>query len=245
MRKYKDMSRKNYNLSAAILAAFVFLSGCASREQIVLPDEAQEGLEGLVAPDSYIVTQDGVSTGAADIDPGTLDQKKIKKPAVKGDQAIDRLGRALYGDDFDPNKIATPDYEVPVYKSGINKKRLLDELMSSAYDAYEEVTGKRWYPRQTITGVSSRDPLLNPNWWQVYAGQTLQSTLAKWGARAGWRVVWKSSYEYPIEANAVFIGDFPKAVGRVLASFEKKRSAIHAVFYKNRVVVIEAGEGVQ
>ena len=243
------MNRQNCNFGAAGLAVFLFMSGCISEEQIATSERARAAaLEGMVEPDFYLVTPDDVKTGAAGIDPGAAaDLGQTKKLAIPGGEALDRLSRALYGDDFDPNKIIAPDYNVPVYKSGINKQRLLDELMSSAYDAYEEVTGNKWYPRRTITGVPSRDPLLNPNWWQVYAGQTLQNTLAKWGKRAGWRVVWKSKHEYPLEANAVFIGDFPKAVHRVLASFDKKLSPVHAVFYKNRVLVIENGEegGVQ
>ena len=238
------MNRQDCNFGASVLAAFLFLSGCASDEQIAAAASARAlALEGLVAPDFYLVTPDGVEVGAADIDPGAaVDLNRTKKLFVPGGEVIDRLGRALYGDDFDPNKIIAPDYNVPIYKSGINKQLLLDELMSSAYDAYEEVTGNKWYPRRTITGVPSRDPLLNPYWWQVYAGQTLQSTLAKWGRRAGWRVVWKSDHEYPLEANAVFIGNFPKVVHRVLASFDAKLSPVHAVFYKNRVLVIESGE---
>ena len=238
------MNRQDCNFGAAGLALFLLMSGCASEEQIATSESARAAaLEGLVAPDFSLATPDDIKTGAADIDLGAaVDLGRTKKLIVPGGEAIDRLGRALYGDDFDPNKVIAPDYNVPVYKSGINKQLLLDELMSSAYDAYEEVTGNKWYPRRTITGVPSRDPLLNPNWWQVYAGQTLQSTLAKWGKRAGWRVVWKSEQEYPLEANAVFIGNFPKVVHRVLASFDEKLSPVHAVFYKNRVLVIENGE---
>ncbi len=235
----KNMSKQDHSLGAALLTLVFFLGGCGTTDVQSLPDDL---LQSLAAPDSYVATQDGVATNNAQPDSS---QVKGKNGAAAKGGPFARLRRALERGDFDPSKIKAPEYNVPVYKSGIKKKQQLGALMDSAYDAYEKVTGDKWYPRRARigTGRPSGDPLLNPNWWQIYAGQTLQRTLATWGARAGWRVVWKSDYEYPIEANAVFIGDFPKVVQRVLEVFEKEPSPVHAVFYKNRVVVIDNHEG--
>lgn len=78
------------------------------------------------------------------------------------------------------------------------------------------------------------------NSWMASAGKDLREVLASWAEEAGWSVVWRSDYSYPLHASAVFDGQFTDAARRLLENFAKARPPIQATFYQgNRVLLIE------
>lgn len=153
--------------------------------------------------------------------------------------ATDKLSRLddLLGQGFDPNDIKAPNYGKAKYKSGVAKEYLLDELMTEAYGAYKEVTGKKWYPKKSIQAKESNDPLLRKDRWLLKKNKSLHDILLSWARKAQWQMVWRSEYEYPVRVGTLFRGSFPKAVEDVLATLENRTPRLTATFYKNRVVV--------
>jgi hypothetical protein len=77
--------------------------------------------------------------------------------------------------------------------------------------------------------------------WPVFAGDTLESTLAKWGKSEGWSVLWESSFSYQIVANAEFTGDFISSAGKLIELISKNsKNAVQGDFYKgNKVLLIK------
>ncbi len=124
-----------------------------------------------------------------------------------------------------------------------SREELMRAIIESASEAYRELTGKPFFPENPKAGGPSQDPEINKNWWAAKEGATLYRTLSQWAERAEWKIVWKSSYEYPIEAGAVFVGGFTDAVDNVLKAFEDTYPPLHVTYYKNRVAVIENHDG--
>ncbi len=185
-----------------------------------------------------------VESGFLGIDKGNYDGSvKSLGEVPKGDKGkgvsvLDKLlGSGFDPSGFDPNRISAPNYAGAKYKSKVSKQLLLEELMDSAYDAYTEVSGKRWYPKRVNRGVKSNDPLLRKDRWLLRQGQDLQDSFYSWGKRAQWQIVWRSDYAYPVRVGALFRGSFPNAVSEVLEKFEDRQPRLYATFYKNRVVV--------
>lgn len=74
--------------------------------------------------------------------------------------------------------------------------------------------------------------------WIVAQGGDLEDTLYDWAKRAGWSLVWRSDYEYPIEAHASFEGDFIKVSTDLFKSM-KATPALYPTFYEgNHVLVV-------
>ena len=74
--------------------------------------------------------------------------------------------------------------------------------------------------------------------WMVAQGGDLEDTLYDWAKRAGWSLVWRSDYEYPIEAHAAFEGDFI-TVSTDLFKSMKATPALYPTFYEgNHVLVV-------
>ena len=78
--------------------------------------------------------------------------------------------------------------------------------------------------------------------WKVREGDTLYGVLNKWSNESQWKIIWRAAYEYPIQADASFTGDFPLAVKQILLALKNNHPPVHATFYKNRVAVIENHE---
>lgn len=70
-------------------------------------------------------------------------------------------------------------------------------------------------------------------------GVMLHQTLSTWAEAAGWTVSWESNYDYQIEADATFSGDFVDATTKLVSAMKNARPTIAVDFYKgNNVVVI-------
>lgn len=77
--------------------------------------------------------------------------------------------------------------------------------------------------------------------WDVREGETLSTLLRRWGAEAGYTIVYQASHDYINVANVVIRGTFPEAAGEVIASFKDAKPAIAAEWnLGNRVVVIKS-----
>ena len=75
--------------------------------------------------------------------------------------------------------------------------------------------------------------------WDAREGETLSTLLRRWGAEAGYTIVYQSPTDYIVEANVVIRGTFPEAAGEVIASYKNASPAIRAEWnIGNRTVVI-------
>lgn len=76
--------------------------------------------------------------------------------------------------------------------------------------------------------------------WSARSGRTLHALLTEWSARAGWTLIWRSAYDYPLEASANFPGDFAQAATMLVSGFAEASPPPRAkLFRDNRVLVIE------
>ncbi len=75
--------------------------------------------------------------------------------------------------------------------------------------------------------------------WVAPTGALLRETLTDWSEKAGWTVVYNTTFEYPIQAGARFSGHFVDAAANLIKSFSAARPMVRATFYRgNKVVVI-------
>lgn len=74
--------------------------------------------------------------------------------------------------------------------------------------------------------------------WDAKVGSTLSRTLAEWGARAGWQVVWRADFDYRIAAPLAYRGEFLDAVSGIVGDFASAQRPLQAEMYRNRVLVI-------
>lgn len=78
-----------------------------------------------------------------------------------------------------------------------------------------------------------------PREWDVREGETLSTLLRRWGAEAGFTIVYETPNDYILQANVVLRGTFPEAAGEVIESFANAQPPIAADFYiGNRVLVV-------
>ncbi len=74
------------------------------------------------------------------------------------------------------------------------------------------------------------------------SGENLSTVLQDWAAREGWRVEWKSEYQYKLTASAKYQGGFMEASTELLRSMSEARPQPTAEFFKgNKVLVIDNG----
>lgn len=115
---------------------------------------------------------------------------------------------------------------------------------------------------QTVTPVGKADmtvPAINPTRistgkpiqeadmeiWEVSEGRTLRKELTRWTQKAGWRLIYRLDWDYPIEASAVFTGTFEDAVQALMSALEHSRPQPKAGFARdNKALVILPANGV-
>lgn len=79
------------------------------------------------------------------------------------------------------------------------------------------------------------------DWEIMVADKTLNATLARWAAAAGWQLIWELPVDYAVEARTRVNGTFEEAVGVVADSMESAEIPMKAVFYQgNKVLRIMA-----
>jgi len=78
-------------------------------------------------------------------------------------------------------------------------------------------------------------------WDIVVADKTLNVTMARWAAQAGWQLLWELPVDYAVEAHTQVSGSFEEAVAIVARSMESAEIPMKAVFYQgNKVLRIMA-----
>ncbi len=78
-------------------------------------------------------------------------------------------------------------------------------------------------------------------WEIVVSDKTLNATMARWAAAAGWQLLWELPVDYAVEARTQVRGTFEEAVSIVASSMESAEIPMKAVFYQgNRVLRIMA-----
>ncbi len=81
--------------------------------------------------------------------------------------------------------------------------------------------------------------------WHLKTDLSLSENLKVWAQRAGWKLQWDMSVDYPIEHSATLIGSFDGESGvfsRVIDSFVNANASIKAVLHEsNRVIQIVEG----
>lgn len=78
-----------------------------------------------------------------------------------------------------------------------------------------------------------------PTSLRVNEGDSLRPVIDAWAEKNGWKLVWKSEFNYPISASASFDGDFVQSTTSLIKAFDAARPMITVDFYTgNNVVVI-------
>jgi hypothetical protein len=102
-----------------------------------------------------------------------------------------------------------------------------------------EIKAETVAPESIVIGVGRNDVSQSGEVWLVYENSTLENTLMDWADRAGWTVIWDSSYSYPIEASAEFRGDFVSAASHLIKTMERAQPPVGGEFFKgNKVLVL-------
>jgi len=75
--------------------------------------------------------------------------------------------------------------------------------------------------------------------WVAKTGATLRESVSEWGEKAGWQVVWRADFDYPILAQLTFGGAFIDAIVSVFRSYEKaERPLLVDVHESQKLIVI-------
>ncbi|MBB5391339.1 MULTISPECIES: toxin co-regulated pilus biosynthesis Q family protein [unclassified Herbaspirillum] len=78
-------------------------------------------------------------------------------------------------------------------------------------------------------------------WEIIVSDKTLNATMARWAASAGWQLLWELPVDYAVEARTRVRGTFEEAVSIVASSMESAEIPMKAVFYQgNKVLRIMA-----
>lgn len=74
--------------------------------------------------------------------------------------------------------------------------------------------------------------------WVAKTGSTLRESLAEWGKRAGWQVVWTPAIDYPIAAQMQFDGSFLDAITAVFRAYEKAEKPLLVDVHQAQKLVV-------
>lgn len=77
--------------------------------------------------------------------------------------------------------------------------------------------------------------------YRVRSGETLSEVLNRWVGRGGMAVVWKSSNDYRLAADAHFTGNLMAALEQLTEIVAKTSPALRVRMYANGVIVVTEG----
>lgn len=75
------------------------------------------------------------------------------------------------------------------------------------------------------------------DWEIIVSDKTLNATMARWAAAAGWQLLWELPVDYAVEARTRVSGTFEEAVAIVARSMEGAEIPMKAVFYQGNKVL--------
>lgn len=83
-----------------------------------------------------------------------------------------------------------------------------------------------------------------PTSWDVLpADTTAEKLLVRWGARSGWKVLWRGADEIPMKGQGTLVfPDFLSAADHVMKMAKADGFKVKAVAHSNNVLVITKGE---
>lgn len=73
--------------------------------------------------------------------------------------------------------------------------------------------------------------------WKAAKGRPLQSVLQEWSDNAGWSLVWNSEYNYVLQANATFRGDYISAIKQLFDALGETNPPIYPELYQGNYVL--------
>jgi hypothetical protein len=100
--------------------------------------------------------------------------------------------------------------------------------------------GEGWKPYGGPPAPPAPPP---PAAWRADKDASLRGLLEAWGSRSGWSIVWKSQYEYRLQAGAQFSGDFVQAAGELVRSVGDVQPRINVTFFKGNRVLVVSNDG--
>lgn len=90
-----------------------------------------------------------------------------------------------------------------------------------------------------VAAIPQRPPV-----WVAKAGATLRESVSAWGEKAGWQIVWRADFDYPILAQLTFNGLFIDAITGIFRSYEKaERPLLVDVHEMQKLIVISPRSG--
>jgi hypothetical protein len=81
--------------------------------------------------------------------------------------------------------------------------------------------------------------------WTLRPGDTLRDALERWADKAGYKLIWNTQRDYPIEAGVTFpVGtSFLEASRQVMRAAWRSNPGIKATVYANHVIVVTDATG--
>ncbi|EJN02932.1 toxin co-regulated pilus biosynthesis Q family protein [Herbaspirillum sp. YR522] len=153
-------------------------------------------------------------------------------------------GEIELGDDCNPLPLAASSLGTePIVlakadddKKNRRKKHVKEEEPKTMIDAVPMASAPLATPASMgLSAAGTRD------WEIIVSDKTLNATLARWAASAGWQLLWELPVDYAVEARTRVSGTFEEAVSIVASSMESAEIPMKAVFYQgNKVLRIMA-----
>lgn len=88
-------------------------------------------------------------------------------------------------------------------------------------------------------------PPPEPTWTVLQSDKTLNGTLQRWAAGAGWQLMWELPVDYAVAARTELHGSFADAVGMVVKSMEGADVPMKAIFYDGNKVLRIVAKGTE
>lgn len=165
--------------------------------------------------------------------------------AAADDQRFQLIaGEIELGDDCNPLPLAASSLSTePIVlakaddeKKSRRKKPVKEEEPKTMIDAVPMASAPLATPASMgLSAAGTRD------WEIIVSDKTLNATLARWAASAGWQLLWELPVDYAVEARTRVSGTFEEAVSIVASSMESAEIPMKAVFYQgNKVLRIMA-----
>lgn len=145
-------------------------------------------------------------------------------------------------DDCDPLPLATSSRNSDILvlaKAEVDKKSLRTARTSKANSASETLIDAVPMAASPAAVGFAADAIRD--WEIIVTDKTLNATMARWAASAGWQLLWELPVDYAVEARTQVRGTFEEAVSVVARSMESAEIPMKAVFYQgNKVLRIMA-----
>jgi hypothetical protein len=167
----------------------------------------------------------------------------MPSPAMSRSSMFPELAKVAMADQVNIGPLVTLDREEMLLAAveSANKTRMHSKPAAPADDTDT--------PAAVVIAAAKPVPAAAPadvapvtSTWEVRtADKTLNATLARWAATAGWQLVWELPVDYAVEVRSTIPGTLEEAVGMVAQSMDAASVPMKAIFYEgNKVLRIVA-----